>query len=103
MADQHAELDQQDLIELSAQLGPELIADPVTRVQLVCGPQQQDLTLGPALRLGPLAHAADLFIAEPDPPRHALVLHPLVGAAGVVGDPQDHQLGLLAGQLAARH
>ncbi len=103
VADQHAELDQQDLVEVAAQLRPELGADLAPLVHLVGGAEQQRPALRPARRVGAGPHSRDLLFAEPDAPGHPLVLAPLVLAAGVVGDAQDDQLGLLARQLAAWH
>src|SRR4249919_3059692 len=103
VADQHAELDQPHLVEPRGQQRPELVADPPVGVHLVVGAQEQRLALAPPRGVWPGAHALDLLGAQPGPLAEPLVVPPLVLGAGVVGDPQDHQLGLCPRQFAAGH
>ncbi|HEX4307978.1 MAG TPA: hypothetical protein VHZ54_18225 [Solirubrobacterales bacterium] len=88
MADQQAELDQPWLVEVGREADPGRVADPSLGVTLADGGEQEALARRPAGRVGALADALDLLPREPGPRPELLVMPPLVGAVGEVGDAE---------------
>ena len=81
--------------------GPGVVADAAVGVELVGGPEQDGVGVGPARRIGTVCHAGDLLVGEPggEPDRH--VLAPLVGRPAEVAGAEDEQLALAGRQRAA--
>src|SRR5882757_2429637 len=103
MADQHAELDQERLVELGLKAGPGRVPDSALGMTLADGGKEEALARGPAGRVGTLADPLDLLRREPGARPEPLVMPPLVLVVGAVGDAQDDQLAVGPRQLAARH
>ena len=103
VADEHAELDQLDLVELGRAAAPRARRRSRPSGAARRRGEQHRLPRRPAGRLGAVADPSICSAPSPACAADPHVVAPLVLAAGVVGDAEDHQLGVLRGSLPPGH
>src|SRR4051794_28489413 len=103
VADEEEELDRAPLVEMGSQRAPRRVLEVAGGVQLVDRGEQGLLARRPSAGAGALDDAGHVVGGQPHAAPHRDVVLELVRAPAQVRHAQDHQLGVAARQLAARH
>src|SRR5439155_7234129 len=99
VADDHHDLDELLLVVAVRQLSPRPLAQAGLGVELVRGPKEQGVGVGPAERARANPHAFDLLIGEASPAADDDVLSPFVLAGAVPTGPKNEDLTVPPGEL----